>query len=171
MANDTINSDCRMSLPQIIEVAPSESPMDLLLLADPCVEKINGYLPDARCFVVYADEAAIGACVVKQVANNAYELMNIAVTLAQQQNGIGTRLLNHVIEAVGRMGAERLHVGTGTFGHQLAFYQRQGFRVVGVDQDFFLRNYPEPIVEAGIQLKDMLRLTLEYPARAAADDV
>lgn len=150
---------------QIMEVPPSGPPMDLLLLADPSVEKINGYLSDAKCFVAYADGIAIGTCVVKIIASNAYELMNIAVAPAQQQNGIGTRLLNHVIEAVGRMGAERLHVGTGSFGHQLAFYQRQGFRVTEVDRDFFIRNYPAPIFEAGIQLKDMLRLTLEYPAR------
>jgi ribosomal protein S18 acetylase RimI-like enzyme len=93
--------------------------------------------------------------------------MSIAVAPAQQQNGIGTRLLEHVIEAIGQAGAERLEVGTGTFGYQLAFYQRHGFRVTRVDRDFFIRNYAEPIFEAGIQLKDMLRLTLEYPTRTA----
>jgi ribosomal protein S18 acetylase RimI-like enzyme len=89
--------------------------------------------------------------------------MNIAVAPSHQHSGIGTQLLKHVVAALGASGAERLEVGTGTFGYQLAFYQRQGFRVTSIDRDFFLRNYPEPIFEAGIQLKDMLRLTLEYP--------
>lgn len=149
----------------INEVPPSEAPMDLLLLADPSVEKINGYLPVSRCFVACFQGALAGVCVVKPGAANVYELMSIAVAPAEQQHGIGTQLLKYVIAAVGQAGAERLEVGTGTFGYQLAFYQRHGFRVTGVDRDFFLSNYAEPIFEAGIQLKDMLRLSLEYPRR------
>jgi hypothetical protein len=60
------------------------------------------------------------------------------------------------------MGACRLEAGTGTFGYQLAYYQREGFRVSAIDRNFFLDNYPEPIYENGIQHKDMPRLTLEY---------
>ncbi len=51
---------------------------------------------------------------------------------------------------------------TGTFGYQLTFYQREGFRVDSIDKDFFLVNYEKPIYEAGIQLQDMLRLVLEF---------
>jgi len=57
-----------------------------------------------------------------------------------------------------------MEVGTGTFGYQLAFYQRHGFRVTAIDRDFFVQNYPEPIFEDGIQLHDMLRLTLRFTA-------
>jgi ribosomal protein S18 acetylase RimI-like enzyme len=149
----------------IEEIPPSEAPMDLLLLADPSVEKINGYLPGSRCFVADFQGTLAGVCVVKPVAPHAYELMSIAVAPSHQKHGIGTQLLEYVIAAVGQSGAERLEVGTGTFGYQLAFYQRHGFRVTGVDRDFFLSNYAEPIFEAGIQLKDMLRLSLEYPKR------
>ncbi|MBN1779863.1 GNAT family N-acetyltransferase, partial [bacterium] len=60
------------------------------------------------------------------------------------------------------MGARRLEVGTGTFGYQLAWYQREGFRVFAIERDFFLVNYEEPIYENGIQLKDMLRLAVDY---------
>ncbi len=60
------------------------------------------------------------------------------------------------------MGARRLEVGTGTFGYQLAWYQREGFRVFAVERDFFLVNYEEPIYENNIQLKDMLRLAVDY---------
>ena len=34
--------------------------------------------------------------------------------------------------------------------------------MTGIDRDFFVRNYPEPIFEDGIQLFDRLRLTLEF---------
>ncbi len=60
-----------------------------------------------------------------------------------------------------------MEVGTGSFGYQLAFYQRHGFRVTSIDRDFFARNYPEPIFEDGIQLFDMLRLTLRYSGNVA----
>jgi len=88
-------------------------------------------------------------------------LMNIAVSPSTQRNGIGAQLLKYVIEIARESGAQRLEVGTGTFGYQLTFYQRQGFRVERIDKDFFLKNYPEPIIENGIQHKDMLRLALE----------
>jgi hypothetical protein len=42
--------------------------------------------------------------------------------------------------------------------NQLALYQNMGFRIAGVDVDFFTRNYPEAIVENGIVCRDMIRL-------------
>ena len=57
-------------------------------------------------------------------------------------------------------------MGTGTFDYQLAFYQRHGFCVTSIDHDFFVKNYPEPIFEDGIQLVDMLRLSLRYSSKA-----
>jgi hypothetical protein len=43
----------------------------------------------------------------------------------------------------------------------LALYQKCGFRIVGVDLDFFIRHYPEKIYENGIQCRDMIRLSLD----------
>ncbi len=88
--------------------------------------------------------------------------MSIAVHPDHQKSGIGATLLKWIIDFYGRAGASRLEVGTGTFGYQLAFYQRQGFRVTGIDRDFFVENYDEPIFEDGIRLVDMLRLTIRY---------
>jgi hypothetical protein len=56
---------------------------------------------------------------------------------------------------------EAVELGTGTFGYQLSFYQRFGFRVDSVWKNHFINNYDDPIFEDGIQLKDMLRLTLK----------
>lgn len=137
--------------------------MELLLLADPSEEKIRSYLPESKCFVALRGEVVVGACVVKARGGGAYELMSIAVPPALHKSGYGTALLTRIVELYRRAGARQLEVGTGTFGYQLAFYQRHGFRVTSIDHDFFVRNYPEPIFENGIQLFDMLRLTLRYP--------
>ena len=58
-------------------------------------------------------------------------------------------------------GVRQLEVGTGSFGDQLLFYQRIGFRVTDIERDFFLQNYTTPLWERGVQHKDMLKLTLE----------
>ncbi|MNJ03534.1 putative N-acetyltransferase YvbK [compost metagenome] len=58
------------------------------------------------------------------------------------------------------MGYQTIEVGTGSTGvAQLALYQKCGFRMTGIDRDFFTRHYAEPIYENGMQLKDMVRLS------------
>jgi ribosomal protein S18 acetylase RimI-like enzyme len=136
--------------------------MELLLLADPSEDKVRGYLPDSDCFVACDNGAVVGACVVQPLGDGVHELMSIAVQPSRQQRGYGSALLGWVIGFFREAGARRIEVGTGTFGYQLAFYQRHGFRVTAIDRDFFVNNYPEPIFEDGIQLFDMLRLTLEF---------
>ena len=150
-------------MPLLIQEIPSgDAPLELLLLADPSADKIRAYLSGAQCFVASLGGAAIGGCVVLPRGAGTHELMSIAVHPAHQRAGYGTALLERVIEHYGAKGARALEVGTGTFGYQLAFYQRHGFRATRIDRDFFVRNYPEPIFEDGIQLLDMLRLTLSF---------
>lgn len=147
---------------EISEVSSDKVPPALLLLADPSEKKVEGYLAASRCFAANLDGQVAGACVVRQVAADVYELMNIAVLPGLQRKGIGTRLLRQVVAEFEKSGARRLEVGTGSFGYQLAFYQRLGFRVSSIERDFFVRNYEAPIFEEGIQLRDMLRLVLEF---------
>jgi GNAT superfamily N-acetyltransferase len=146
----------------IQEVPVTNAPIELLLLADPSEDKIRSYLSRSKCFVASSDEVVVGACVVESLSSDTYELMSIAVDPTHQKCGYGTALLKWVIDYYRISGARQLELGTGTFGYQLAFYQRQGFRVTSIDHDFFIKNYTEPIFEDGIQLFDMLRLTLRY---------
>lgn len=141
--------------------------MDLLLLADPSEDKVRSYLSRSKCFVASNEGFVVGACVVQSLGKGRYELMNIAVQTSHQKSGYGTALLKWIIDFFRKSGACQLELGTGTFGYQLAFYQRHGFRVSSIDHDFFVKNYPEPIFEDGIQLFDMLRLTLRYPGNVA----
>lgn len=151
-----------MSL-HVSQIPVEEAPMALLLLADPSEDKVRSSLRGSKCFVVSRDGSVAGACVVQPRGGDAYELMSIAVQPEHQQSGCGTALLEWVVDFYRKAGARRMDVGTGTFGHQLAFYQRQGFRVARIDRDFFVKHYPEPIFENGIRHFDMLRLVLEYP--------
>jgi len=103
----------------------------------------------------------IGACLVQPLGAKSCEIMSIAVHPDHQKTGTGTLLLKWIIDFYRRSGALQLEVGTGSFGYQLTFYQKQGFRVTGIERNFFIDNYDEPIVEDGIRLYDMLRLTLK----------
>ena len=151
---------------QIQEIPAQDAPMALLLLADPSEDKIRAYLPGSRCFVASNGAEMVAACVVKPLGGGIHELMSIAVPPDHQKQGHGAALLQWVIGFFRNAGAHRLEVGTGSFGYQLAFYQRHGFRVSGIERDFFVNNYLAPIFEDGIQLLDMLRLTLSYSGQA-----
>ncbi len=147
---------------EIRQVTPGEAPIELLLDADPSREKLNAYVPRSHCFIACAGDETVGACVLQPHTRELYELMSIAVAPAYQRQGIGEVMLRHAIDAARMLGARRIEVGTGSFGYQLTFYQKAGFRVCAIERDFFVKNYPEPIYENGIHLKDMLRLAIEF---------
>lgn len=88
------------------------------------------------------------------------ELVNVAVSEGQQGKGFGKQLVMHAIREAGKEGYQTIEIGTGNSSiGQLALYQKCGFRVVGVDADFFIRHYSEEIFENGIQCRDMIRLS------------
>lgn len=148
-------------MPRIVSISPDEIPMSLLLEADPSQESVKKYLDDSICYAFVEAGKPLGACVLKQINDSTLELYNIAVKPDRQRQGIGMALLRHAIRETRDDGYANIELGTGTFGYQLAFYQRVGFRVTEVVRDHFVDNYEEPIFEMGIQLKDMLRLSLD----------
>ena len=146
---------------EIRKVSSNEVPMNLLLEADPSESKVREYLSDSHCFLAKTSGTILGVFVLRPLNHSDYELMNIAVTPESQNQGIGTKLLNHAIYSAKELGAKRLEVGTGSVGYQLTFYQKAGFRVSMIEKDFFITNYSEPIFDSGIQLKDMIRLSID----------
>lgn len=137
-----------------------EPPMDLLLLADPSEKLVSQYLKRGSCYVAKTEEAGvIGTYVLLPTRPDTAELVNVAVDERRQGRGIGKALVLHAVETARREGYRTIEVGTGNSGiGQLALYQKCGFRIVGVDFDFFVRHYDEPIVENGIPCRDMIRM-------------
>ncbi|MGE7761241.1 GNAT family N-acetyltransferase [Peribacillus sp. NPDC097895] len=135
-------------------------PMHLLLLADPSRELVEEYLRSGTCFVAEMDKQMIGVYVLLQKGPELLEIMNIAVDERHHGRGIGKRLIEHAIRYARKQGYKTIEIGTGNSGiGQLALYQKCGFRITGVDRDFFNRNYSGPIYENGIQCQDMIRLS------------
>lgn len=147
---------------KISKISSERVPMNLLLEADPSESSIKKYLDQSYCFVAEDSGRFVGIYVLFPLKSSAWELMNIAVSPDMQGKGIGTKLLQHALDSAKKLGAKRLELGTGTFGFQLRFYQKAGFRVYAVERDYFLDHYDEPLFEAGIQHKDRLRLAINF---------
>lgn len=140
------------------QISSNLVPMTLLLEADPSEDCINKYLKDSICLGAFDNNELVGICVSKQLSDSIVEIYNITIEPQYQQQGIGSQLLQYVLNELVLMGYSQVELGTGTFGYQLSFYQRHGFRVDAILKDFFVDNYDEEIYENGIQHKDMLRL-------------
>lgn len=156
----------------IRRLTPGEPPpWELLLLADPSRPRVETYLAAGRCYVaapaeappgeMRAGDAIIGVFVLAATGARVYELMNIAVAERWQGRGWGKQLVHAAIAEARRLGAASLEVGTGNSSlQQLALYQKCGFRIVGVERDFFKEGYGAEIYENGIRCLDMIRLSL-----------
>lgn len=137
-----------------------ELPMELLLLADPSETIVKEYTTRGECFVAELEKKIVGVYVLLPTRPETIELVNVAVAEELHGRGIGKQLVMDAVKVAREKGYKTIEVGTGNSGvGQLALYQKCGFRIVGVDLDFFVRHYPEEIYENGIQCRDMIRLT------------
>ncbi len=144
-----------------IRIVPAHlAPLDLLLSADPSVERVRESLERGTVFVGVEDGGVVAVAVVG-FENPAAELKNIAVAANRRRGGLGRRMLAHVLNYASEAGISRVTVGTGNSSlPQLAFYQKIGFRVVGVIAGYF-DGYRPPIFEDGIPCRDMIRLAID----------
>lgn len=134
-------------------------PMALLLQADPSVEHIKKYLPESYCFTATKLGKVVAALVLLPGNKSILEIKNIAVGPEWQRKGIGTQLLKFTEDFATENGYRQLIIGTGNSSiGQLELYQKAGFVIFETRHDYFIKNYPEPIIENGMQCKHMILL-------------
>ena len=139
-----------------------EIPYELLYLADPSKEAVTDYIRRGKLYSAYIDNKVVGAYAILMTRPLTLEIMNIAVEESHQRKGIGKVLINHAINTSKDLNAKVLEIGTGNSSiYQLAFYQKCGFRITGIDKDFFKKHYKETIIENGIECIDMIRLSMD----------
>jgi len=137
-------------------------PYHLLLLADPSKEMVDNYIKRGICYTASFQDEVIGVFVILTTKPETMEIANVAVREDFQGLGIGKKLVLSAVEKAKEKQAKTIEVGTGNSSvNQIALYQKCGFRIVGIDQDFFIRNYSEEIFENGIQCRDMIRFRLD----------
>ncbi|WP_232697246.1 GNAT family N-acetyltransferase [Brevibacillus daliensis] len=148
----------------IRKLEPTEQPpIDLLLLADPSRRLVEEYILRGDCYIGELEQVVVGVYVLLPTRPDTVELVNVAVMESYHGNGFGKQLVLHAIQQAKSSGYRTIEVGTGNSSvNQLALYQKCGFRLTGIDRDFFLRHYDEELLENGIQIRDMVRLSMDF---------
>lgn len=135
--------------------------LPLLLLADPSEEMIYRYLDRGALYALADGDRVVGAAVVTMEGEDLCELKNLAIAESCQGQGYAKLLLENLFFKYAQ-GFSRMRVGTGE--PLRAFYEKMGFVETGVIPGFFTNNYPEPVVDGGETLTDMI--LLERPLKA-----
>lgn len=135
-------------------------PYHLLLLADPSKELIDEYLKQSDVFTARQNNQTIGVIVLFPLTTETVEIKNVAVKPEFQGQGIGSYLIDNVIQVALSNKKRSICIGTANSSiGQLLLYQKLGFEITDIIRHFFTTNYAEPIYENGIQAKHMLVLT------------
>ncbi|MGU3373587.1 GNAT family N-acetyltransferase [Chryseobacterium sp. M5A1_1a] len=137
-------------------------PYELLLLADETTEAIDQYIFKSDIYLLHDGTEDIAVMALYQNNDIELELKNIAVIESYRSKGIGSILINKAKEIARENEYKTLTVGTSDTGfQQIRFYEKNGFIKTGIRKDFFIENYPVPIYENGLQMRDMV--ILEFP--------
>ena len=147
----------------IEQTGPHEAiPYELLYEADSSREAVADYIARGSCYIARIEDRTVGVSVLLRTRPFTMELVNLCVAEPYRRQGIATRLIAHAAERARAAECRILEVGTGNAGiGQLALYQRCGFSIASIEKDYFVRYYPEPIYENGIECRDMVRLRME----------
>jgi len=151
------NINCKISKLE----SKNDIPFDLLLLADETIEAIEKYIYNSDIYVVTenAQINPIAVFALYKINNTEIEIKNIAVSESLQGKGIGSYLVSEIKRIAKRENFNTITVGTPDSSYrEIKFYEKNGFTKFDIKKDFFVENYPEPIIENGIMLRDMIML-------------
>lgn len=140
-------------------------PWTLLLDADPNQELVKDYLEKSRVLIAYekqVPERIVGILVYEERVAE-WEILNVAVTPALQNQGIGRVLLQRCLQEIMNQEEDKqILIKTGDLtSSALSLYQKMGFRQIGFVKDYFVKNYPEPIFEGDKQLRNQVILAYQ----------
>lgn len=132
--------------------------LPLLLVGDESERMIDRYLDRCDLYVGFLNDEAIALCAVECLDSATVEVRNLAVADGYRRCGYGRGMLEF---------AERMYrgksiiLGTGETPSTLRFYMNCGYSYSHRIDNFFIDNYPDPIVEEGVMLRDMIYLKKE----------
>ncbi|AYL96193.1 GNAT family N-acetyltransferase [Mucilaginibacter celer] len=141
----------------------NDIPFDLLLLADESIEAINKYIYQCRVYIVTSpnNNKPIAVFALLHLNQEEIEIKNIAVATEYQGLGIGSKLIDEIKQLAIDQGYRQIWVGTADCAlPEIVFYEKNGFTKAGVKTNFFIDNYPAPIFDNGVMLKDMIMLQM-----------
>ena len=142
---------------RIIEVREDKKRyLPLLLLADEQEDMIDRYLDRGIMFVL-EDGGTCCECVVTDEGEGVLEIKNLATLPERQRQGYARRMIEFLAERFSDSYSV-MQVGTGDSPLTIPFYEKCGFIRSHRVPNFFIDHYDHPIIEAGVQLVDMIYL-------------
>lgn len=133
-------------------------------LAEDSRAQLDAYLDLGEVLVAVEGDRIVGHLQLVPTGPTEAEVKNMAVAPDHRGRGVGRVLLDAAVNRARGAGCGRLTVATGAADTgNLRFYQRCGFRLLGVERDAFIpaTGYPTPIVIDGIELRDRVWLDRE----------
>ena len=135
-------------------------PYELLLLADPSKNLVDEYLKQSDIFTASKNDETLGVIVLLSLTAETVEIKNVAIKSEFQGQGIGSYLIEKVVQVASLNKQKSICIGTANSSiGQFYLYQKLCFEITEIKRDFFTNKYAEPIYENGIQAKHMLVLT------------
>ncbi len=129
--------------------------MDLLLIGDESEDMIMRYLDRGSLYVGSIDNKDVAVIVTVENNDGSVEIKNLAVAAAYRRKGIGRKMLEYVEKVYPD---RKIILGTGETPSTLRFYRSCGYLYSHRIPNFFTDNYPNPIVEEGVTIRDMIYL-------------
>lgn len=132
-----------------------------LLMADE-PDALARYLYEGVLWTFGVGIEMVAAVLMLASEEGAMDIKNMAVAPLWQGRGVGQQVLEKIADYYRAHGYRALTVGTANSSlSNLAFYQKAGFRLVSIRQDFFTpaHGYPERLSENGIEMRDMVQFT------------
>lgn len=128
---------------------------------------IDRYLDMGRMFRLLED--GVKCIAVVELNATECELKNIATYPQAQGKGYGQAMIAYLFDTfLGKY--KTIYVGTGDVPKVLRFYNQCGFRESHRVKNFFINNYDTPIIEEGIQLRDMVYLRADVNEKRGVYD-
>jgi ribosomal protein S18 acetylase RimI-like enzyme len=152
-----------------VHAGDREALRPLFELAEDSPAALAAYLDAGTVLVAVTGEDVLGHLqLVDTAVPGRMEITNMAVRTQAQRRGIGARLVRAAVDRAAGGAATELVVATAAADvGNLAFYQRQGFRMRAVERDAFTpaRGYPPGSTIDGIPLRDRVWLdrALRHP--------
>lgn len=129
--------------------------LPLLLIGDESETMIDKYLDSGTLYVGLLEGKPIAICVAVNLDSDTVEIKNLAVEAEYRRHGYGRSMLEH---AELRHPNKKIILGTGETPSTLRFYESCGYSYSHRIPNFFTENYPAPIIEEGVTLRDIIYL-------------
>jgi aminoglycoside 6'-N-acetyltransferase I len=143
-------------------------PYELLLLADPSKDLVDEYLKQSEIFTARKNDETPGVVVLFPLTTETVEIKNIAVKPVFKGLGIGSYLIENVIQIASHNTQKSNCIGTANSSvGQLYLYQKPGFEITEITEikkDYFTKYDADPMHELCIQAKHKLMLTRQLKA-------